>query len=132
LINNPLWQNLVSQYNSLQDSFKKEFNRPVKMLVYDYNKGEKDTIMSPLDSVRYHKMFLQSAMLVVEPNSGYVKAWVGGINHKYFKYDHVTMRRSVGSTIKPFVYTQAMAVANISPCQEFDDIQYTISPSDSG
>ena len=132
LINDPLWQDLVSQYNSLQDSFKKEFNRPVKMLVYDYNKGEKDTIMSPLDSVRYHKMFLQSAMLVVEPNSGYVKAWVGGINHKYFKYDHVTMRRSVGSTIKPFVYTQAMAVANISPCQEFDDIQYTISPSDSG
>lgn len=132
LINDQLWNTLNAQYRQLQDSFKVEFNRPIKMNVFDYVLGEKEVEMTPYDSVRYHKMFLQSGMLVVEPNSGFVKAWVGGINHKYFKYDHVTMRRSVGSTIKPFVYTQAMAVANISPCQEFDDIQYTIAPSDSG
>ena len=66
--------------------------------------------------------------LGIDPVSGHIKAWVGGINHKYFKFDHVTMRRSVGSTIKPMVYTQAMAVQGISPCQEFDDIQYTINP----
>ncbi|MBK8626379.1 MAG: hypothetical protein IPN86_12700 [Saprospiraceae bacterium] len=72
--------------------------------------------MSPYDSVRYHRMYLQAGMLAVEPNTGFVKAWVGGINHKYFKYDHASMRRSVGSTIKPFVYLQAMAVANIAPC----------------
>ncbi|MBK7808549.1 MAG: hypothetical protein IPJ51_20015 [Saprospiraceae bacterium] len=77
-------------------------------------------------------MHLQAGFLAVEPSSGNVKAWVGGVSHKYFKYDHATMRRSVGSTMKPFVYTQAMAVANILPCQEFDDIQYTISPGDPG
>ncbi len=132
LINEEIWTTLNDQFKILQDSFRKVFHKPVKMKVFDYANGEKEVEMSPYDSVRYHRMFLQSAMMIVEPNSGFVKAWVGGINHKYFKYDHITMRRSVGSTIKPFVYTQAMAVAGISPCQSFEDIQYTISPSDSG
>ncbi|MCZ2100865.1 MAG: transglycosylase domain-containing protein [Chitinophagales bacterium] len=132
LLNDDLWVSLNAQYKSLQDSFQAIFNRPIKMKVFDYDEGEKEVVMSPYDSVRYHKMFLQSAMMVVEPSTGFVKAWVGGVNHKYFKYDHITMRRSVGSTIKPFVYTQAMALAGISPCQEFEDMQYTISPADSG
>ncbi len=132
LVNEDLWTTVISQYKKLQTAYKEEFFKPGKMKVFDYATGEKEVEMSPYDSVRYHKMFLQSGMLVVEPNTGYVKAWVGGINHKYFKYDHITMRRSVGSTIKPFVYTQAMAIGNISPCQEFEDIQYTISPADSG
>lgn len=132
LINTPEWNTLITQYKDLQKAYNETFSKPVKMKVFDYVEGEKEVEMSPFDSVRYHRKFLQSGMLVVEPNSGYVKAWVGGINHKYFKYDHITMRRSVGSTIKPFVYTTAMAVGNISPCQEYEDIQYTISPADSG
>lgn len=132
LINSEIWMALMTQYNELQKEFQKVFSTPVKMKVFDYTTGEKSVEMTPYDSVRYHKMHLQAGMLAVEPATGYVKAWVGGVNHTYFKYDHVTMRRSVGSTIKPFVYTQAMAVANISPCQEFDDIQYTIAPGDPG
>ncbi len=128
-----MWPGIIKKYNELQDIFRKEFDTPVKMKVFDYNSGgEKEAEMTPLDSVRWHKMHLQAGMLAVEPATGHVKAWVGGQNHKYFKYDHATMRRSVGSTMKPFVYTQAMAVANIAPCEEFDDIQYTIAPGDAG
>jgi len=131
LINNELWPVLIKKYAELQEAYNKEFSTKVMMKVFDYVTGEeKEVEMTPYDSVRYHKMHLQAGFLAVEPATGHVKAWVGGVNHKYFKYDHATMRRSVGSTMKPFVYTQAMAVANISPCQEFDDIQYTISPGD--
>lgn len=133
LLEEPVWNEISRYYRLLQEEFEKEFSTPVMMKVFDYNEnGEKEVDMTPLDSVRYHKMHLQSGFLVIEPSSGHVKAWVGGSNHKYFKFDHVTMRRSVGSTIKPFVYTQAMAVANISPCDEFEDIQYTIAPGDAG
>ncbi len=133
LINSDYWSQLINAFNRLDEAYKKEFSTPLVMKVFDYNEnGEIEIEMSPLDSVRYHKMHLQSGFLAIEPSSGHVKAWVGGSNHKFFKFDHVTMRRSVGSTIKPFVYTQAMAVANISPCEEYEDIQYTISPSDHG
>lgn len=132
IINDSLWMPLITKYKNLEETFEEVFNTPVKMKVFDYENGEKEIEMSPYDSVRYHKRFLQAGLLAVDPITGFVKAWVGGIDHKYFKYDHASMRRSVGSTIKPFIYTQAMAVANISPCQEFDDIQYTISPSDYG
>jgi len=133
LINSDIWSNFISKYKELQQVYQKEFSTKVNMKVFDYiDGGEKIVEMTPFDSVRYHKMHLQAGFLAVEPSSGNVKAWVGGVNHKYFKYDHATMRRSVGSTMKPFVYTQAMAVANILPCQEFDDIQYTISPGDPG
>ena len=133
LLNSDLWLPLVSSYNKLQDVYQKEFSTPIKMKIFDYeNGGEKEVEMSPFDSVRYHKMIMQAGFLVLESNTGHIKSWVGGIDHKYFKYDHATMRRSVGSTMKPFVYTQAIAVQGISPCQEFDDIQYTIAPGDAG
>jgi penicillin-binding protein 1A len=133
LINSEEWKSFMPKVKQLKDEFDKEFSTPVKMKVFDYSENrEKEVEMTPIDSVRYHKMFLQAGFLAVDPSTGYVKAWVGGLDHKYFKFDHATMRRSVGSTIKPFVYTQAMAVANISPCQEFDDIQYTIAPGDDG
>jgi penicillin-binding protein 1A len=74
---------------------------------------------------------LQSGLLAVDPESGYIKAWVGGVDHQFFKYDHVNSRRQVGSTIKPFVYATAIGVQGINPCQEFDDIQYTIVPGES-
>lgn len=117
-------------YEELQLAFKKEFSTKTKMRVFDYARGEKDTMMSPMDSTKYTAMFLQNAVLAIDPSNGYVKAWVGGIDHKHFKFDHVTSRRSVGSTMKPFVYTAAMAFGGIMPCQEFEDIQYTIAPGD--
>jgi penicillin-binding protein 1A len=133
LISNSLWGRVSTAYKKLQVTYKEEFSTPVKMKVFDYASGvEKEVLMSPFDSVKYHRKHLQAGFLVMESATGHIKAWVGGVNHTYFKYDHATMRRSVGSTIKPFVYTQAMAVANISPCQEFEDIQYTITPSDAG
>lgn len=133
LLNSELWQPLVTSYDKLQEVYQKEFSTPIKMKIFDYEKGgEKEVEMSPFDSVRYHKMIMQAGFLVLESNTGHIKSWVGGIDHKYFKFDHATMRRSVGSTMKPFVYTQAIAVQGISPCQEFDDIQYTIAPGDAG
>lgn len=131
LFRSELWPLLKKTYDTLQLHYKKVFSTPVKMKIFDYSDArEKEVVMSPFDSVRHHSMILQAAVLAVDPASGHIKAWVGGIDHKYFKFDHVTMRRSVGSTIKPMVYTQAMAVQGISPCQEFDDIQYTIYPGD--
>ena len=130
LISNTKWPIYKKIYLEHEEAFEKEFDTPVKMMVFDYELGEKELEMSPKDSVRYHNMFLQNATVAVDPKTGYIKAWVGGINHKYFKYDHATTRRSVGSTLKPFVYTSAMSFGGISPCQEFDDIQYTIAPGD--
>lgn len=125
------WTQLRKAYTDLQSQFEEVFNTPVKMMVFDYNEAqEKEVEMTPLDSVKYHNKHLQSGLLAVDPSTGYIKAWVGGINHKYFKYDHVNSRRQVGSTIKPFVYTTAIALQGINPCQTFDDIQYSIVPGD--
>lgn len=125
------WSSLKSDWQSLLTQYDKAFNTEVKMMVYDYGEGnEKEVMMSPLDSVRYHNMHLQSGLLSVDPKTGYILAWVGGINHKYFKYDHVNSQRQVGSTIKPFVYATAIGMMGITPCTTFDDIQYTIAPGD--
>ncbi|MEI6508810.1 MAG: transglycosylase domain-containing protein [Bacteroidota bacterium] len=100
-----------------EDDIMKEFNKPVHMKVFSYTRGEIDTVMTPLDSVKYYKYFLQCGFMSMDPTTGYVKAWVGGINHKYFKYDHVNInsKRQVGSTFKPIVYTLAMD-NGWSPC----------------
>jgi len=91
------------------------FKKPSNMKVYSL-RGEIDTLMTPYDSIKYYKSFLQTGFMAMEPQTGYVKAWVGGINHKHFKYDHVKVsRRQVGSTFKPFIY--ALAIENgYSPC----------------
>lgn len=92
------------------------FNQPVKMRVFSY-RGEIDTVMTPMDSIKYYKYFIQSGFMSMDPRNGKIKAWVGGHNYKYFKYDHVNVsaKRQVGSTFKPFVYT--LAVDNgVSPC----------------
>ena len=93
------------------------FNTPVKMKIFSWSRGEVDTVMSPLDSIKYYKYFMQCGFMSMDPRTGYVKAWVGGVNHKYFKYDHVNInaKRQVGSTFKPIVYT--LAIDNgWSPC----------------
>ena len=99
----------------------KIFRTKVNMKVFSW-KGEVDTIMSPLDSVHYHKYFIHSGMMSMDPSNGHVKAYVGGINYKYFKYDHVKVgRRQVGSTFKPFLYALAMQ-EGYSPCYEMPNV----------
>lgn len=124
------WKELKAKWRQLVDVYQSEFDKPVRMKIFDYENGEIDTLMTPIDSVKYHNQHLQGSLLSVDPQSGYIKAWVGGIDHRYFKYDHVNSRRAVGSTIKPFVYTTAISLMGFSPCETFDDIQYTIAPGD--
>ena len=132
LFNGKEWAVLQSEWVDFDKIYEEEFNKEIPMTVFAYNEtGEEEKTMSPLDSVEYHLRHLQAGILAVEPGTGYIKAWVGGTGFKYFKYDHVTTRRQVGSTIKPFVYSSAIAFQNISPCQVYDDIQYTIAPGDS-
>jgi len=100
-----------------EKEIEKAFNTPVKMKIFSWSRGEVDTVMSPLDSIKYYKYFMQCGFMSMDPRTGYVKAWVGGVNHKYFKYDHVNInaKRQVGSTFKPIVYT--LAIDNgWSPC----------------
>lgn len=102
------------------------FKKKTKMTVFTW-KGEKDTIMTPLDSIRYYKHFLQSGLMAMEPQTGNIKAWVGGINYKYFQYDHVGQgARQVGSTFKPFVYATAIEQLNMSPCDSIVDSPFMI------
>jgi penicillin-binding protein 1A len=120
------WKELRVRWNALQAQAKSDFSKPVKMRVFAYNDvGEKDTTMSPLDSIRYHKMHLQIGSLGVDPATGFVKFWVGGIGHKYFQYDHIKSERQVGSTFKPFVYAAAMDLG-MSPCKIVHDVPQTI------
>ncbi|MDN3620899.1 transglycosylase domain-containing protein [Polaribacter undariae] len=102
------------------------FKTKTEMSVFSW-KGDIDTIMSPIDSVRYYKYFLRAGLLSIEPQSGHIKAWVGGVNNKHFKYDAVAQqKRQVGSTFKPFVYAAAINQLKLSPCDEFPNIPYTI------
>ena len=105
---------------------EKTFHKKRKMRVFAW-KGDFDTIMTPYDSIKYYKQFLHTGIMSVEPQTGHIKAWVGGINHKHFKYDAVKQQvRQVGSTFKPFVYATAVNQLKLSPCQKFPNIRYTI------
>jgi penicillin-binding protein 1A len=97
------------------DSIMKNFKTPTHITVFSW-RGEIDTIMTPWDSIKYYKFYLQSGFVAIDPKTGYVKAYVGGPNFKHFKYDHVIVgKRQVGSTIKPFLYTLAMQ-EGMTPC----------------
>jgi penicillin-binding protein 1A len=100
-----------------EEDVPKVFDTPVPMRVFSW-KGDIDTVMSPLDSIRYYKSFLHSGLVSLDPRTGFVKAWVGGIDYKHFQYDHVDKaRRQVGSTFKPFVYATAIR-EGMEPCRE--------------
>jgi penicillin-binding protein 1A len=115
----------LKEANVPPSSIELNFNTPIRMRVFTWN-GECDTVMSPMDSIHYYKFFLQAGLMSVEPSTGYVKAYVGGINYKHFQYDHVTQgARQVGSTFKPFLYTLAMQ-NGLSPCSKFPNIQPVI------
>ncbi|MGH2649201.1 MAG: penicillin-binding transpeptidase domain-containing protein, partial [Ginsengibacter sp.] len=98
------------------EDIKKSFNVPVKMKIFAWNsKRETDTVMTPIDSIKYLKQMMQTAFAAMDPVTGEVKAWVGGVDFKWFKYDHVTANRQVGSTFKPILYTLALTDAGLTP-----------------
>ncbi|MBP6826579.1 MAG: transglycosylase domain-containing protein, partial [Saprospiraceae bacterium] len=122
------WSEIKNQYRALQVAIKKIYETRARMKVFawDNPRFEKDTVMTPLDSLRYHRMFLQSGIMAVDPTTSEIKAWVGGINFKYFQFDHVRTDRQVGSTFKPFVYATAISQQSISPCFQVYDQPVTI------
>lgn len=111
------------------------FHKKEEMTVFDWNSDsyEKDTIMTPIDSIRYYKTFLRTAMMSMEPQTGHVKAWVGGIDYKHFQYDNVIQgERQAGSLFKPFVYAAAIDQLRYSPCFTLPDNRYCIEPGKHG
>jgi penicillin-binding protein 1A len=112
------------------DSIIANFNEPTEMRLFSWD-GPIDTVLSPMDSIRYSKFFLQSALMSVETGTGHVKAYVGGDDFRFFQYDHVTQaKRQVGSTFKPFLYSLAMQEGEYTPCTKVPNISYSIQLSD--
>lgn len=108
------------------DEIIKSFSVPVQMKVFSW-RGEVDTVMTPNDSIRYYKAFLHAGLVSIEPQTGFVRAWVGGVNFKHFSYDHVRQgKRQVGSTIKPFVYAAALSMKVVNPCTSFSSGDYCV------
>lgn len=120
----PKYRLLEKQYGKGADSIDIIMNKAVPTKLFSWN-GEIDTLISPMDSLRYFKKFLHTGFMAMDPHTGHIKSWVGGINHKYFKYDHVKQgRRQPGSTFKPIVY--AAAIDNgYTPCYEVIDAPVT-------
>ncbi len=121
----------TERYNTLKDSgwsakdIQKNFNTKTKMTIFSW-RGDIDTMMTPLDSIKYYKKILQSGFMSMEPQTGYVRAWVGGLDYRYFKYDHVKDgKRQVGSTFKAFLYTLAMQ-EGYSPCYKVPNVRVSI------
>lgn len=104
------------------------FKQPVPMTVFSWL-GDRDTVMTPLDSMRYYKSFLRGAMMSMDPTNGHVKTWIGGFNYKHFQYDQVKQgRRQIGSTFKPFLYATAIDQLRLSPCDVLPDGLFCIEP----
>lgn len=129
--NNKNYPKLKKAYIELRTAFDVDFNRKVEMTIFDHQNNTKRVQMSPMDSLRYHAQLLQTGLVAIDPRDGHVKCWNGGLAYHYFKFDHVTSRRSVGSTLKPFLYTVAMTDKGIKPCSEYKDTAYSILPGES-
>ena len=113
-----------------EEEIIKDFNTPAKMTIFSW-KGDLDTLMKPIDSIKYYKLMLRNSLMSMEPQTGYVRAWVGGINFNYFKYDQVKVgTRQVGSTAKPFTYAVAIGNAGFSPCFMVDNLPVSIDAGD--
>ncbi|MDX5438585.1 MAG: transglycosylase domain-containing protein, partial [Pontibacter sp.] len=128
------YRRLKEKYGDDVAEINKELNRPREMKVFTWENDslEKTVTMSPLDSLAYYKHFLHGGMMTMDPFTGHIKAWVGGINFKYFKYDHVKQaRRQPGSTFKPFVYVSAID-NGYSPCDKIVDQRITINYVEKG
>ena len=123
------YQQLKSE-GKTEEEIDKEFNTPVKMSIFSW-RGEIDTLMKPIDSIKYYKLILRNAVMSMEPQTGYVRAWVGGINYNHFKYDQVKVgARQVGSTAKPFIYAVAIGNGGYSPCYMVDNQPVSIDAGD--
>ena len=110
------------------DEIEKSFNVPTNMNVFTWD-GDVDTLMSPIDSIRYYKHFLRAGMMSMNPKNGHVMAWVGGIDYRNFQYDHVMLsKRQIGSTFKPFLYATAIDQLKLSPCDMLPDLIHCIEP----
>ncbi|MDF7814513.1 transglycosylase domain-containing protein [Hymenobacter sp. YC55] len=125
------YRSLSNRYEGNQDSIKYYLNKKYKMKVFTWNGGEKEVTMSPMDSLAYYKRLLHAGFMAMNPLNGHIKAWVGGINYKYIKYDHVKQgKRQPGSTFKPFVYVAAID-QGYSPCYQRPDVPTTF-PAERG
>jgi len=110
------------------DEIEESFNVPTNMNVFTWD-GDVDTLMSPIDSIRYYKHFLRAGMMSMNPKNGHVMAWVGGIDYRNFQYDHVMLsKRQIGSTFKPFLYATAIDQLKLSPCDMLPDLIHCIEP----
>ncbi len=130
----PRWRSMKANGKS-EEEIRESFTKKTEMTVFDWESEtkEKDTVMTPMDSIRYYKTFLRTGMMSMEPQTGHVKAWVGGINYKHFQYDNVIQgARQVGSTFKPFVYAAAIDQLRLSPCDSLPDTQYCIEANKHG
>ncbi|WP_430614564.1 transglycosylase domain-containing protein [Flavobacterium sp. JP2137] len=123
--NSERWRQMKAQGKSEADILA-SFKKKTAMRIFTW-KGERDTVMTPRDSIIYYKHFLQTGLMAMEPQTGNIKAWVGGINYKHFQYDHVAQgARQVGSTFKPFVYATAIEQLHYSPCDSIIDSPFTM------
>ena len=117
---------IMKEDDKSEEEIIASFGVKTKMKIFSW-KGEIDTLMTPTDSIRYYKHFLQAGVMSMEPKTGHIKAWVGGIDYKYFQYDHVGQgARQVGSTFKPFVYATAIEQLGMSPCDSIIDSPFMI------
>lgn len=123
--NLPIYKLLKKKYNGDTVEINKYFNTKKHMTVFTWN-GDKDTTFSSVDSLKYYARILNTGMMTIEPSTGYIKDWVGGIDYKYFNYDHVNQaKRQAGSTFKPFAYVTAID-NGFTPCDKFTDKRVSI------
>lgn len=130
------WRHMKYDLKKSNKEIENSFQKPAQMSVFAWKDGkasEIDTIMKPIDSMRYYKSFLRTGMMSMDPLTGHVKAWVGGINYRHFQYDMVKQgKRQIGSTFKPFVYTAAIDQLHLSPCDELPDTPFCIEKNKFG
>ena len=127
----PIYALLQKKYNYNTQLINEYFEKPKRMRIFTWN-GEKDTTFSSADSIRYYTRILNTGMMTIEPSTGKIKVWVGGINHNYFNFDHVNQsKRQAGSTFKPFAYLTALD-NGFSPCDKFVDKPVSIKYIDEG
>ncbi|NCG04680.1 MAG: penicillin-binding protein [Bacteroidetes bacterium] len=125
------WRKMKAQGHD-EETILASFEKPLEMEVFGWN-GDIDTVMTPTDSIRYYKHFLRTGMMSMEPQTGHVKAWVGGIDYRHFQFDHVMQgKRQIGSTFKPFVYASAIDQLKVSPCDSLPDGYYCVEPAKFG
>jgi penicillin-binding protein 1A len=121
----------MKEAGASREEIDKAMKTPVKMRIFAYG-GDKDTVMSPYDSLRYYRMILQNGFMALDPSNGYIRAWAGGINYRHFQFDHVNVntKRQVGSTFKPIVYATAIRDKGYSPCLKVPNQPVTFEAGD--